>query len=647
MTGQKELTEWRENYLKRLEQCGEELYGKEMPVLTEEDFARFETTGNRLIYEDAYFARRKYLAVFGCLSIFAQGDRSRYLEKLEEIILQICEEECWALPAHVNRREDENWRIYVDLFASETAEALSELSYYLQDELPDHIHKLIYDNVMRRVINPYLGKRPYDKWEQSDMNWNAVCNGSIGIAACYLLGWEKETCREITDRVKDNLKYFIDGFGDDGTCYEGLSYFTYGFYFYIGFWDVYERQINEIGVDVWQRKRLLDGISAEEYEDGLSDRQSSETSDWASSEKCRRIAEFQQKCYFPSGMTLSFSDGYSHDKYRMGLTCKLASVYDTVQLPPLSVSADFDADPCFRFLMILRDLKWTEEYITVIENQKETMHKADCKGRDHTKFTAKSDDMSAAERESCLSRDNGDCNKSENTNWCIVLPKAQWGICHGTSGGGMACKGGHNDEPHNHNDIGSFFYMIGGEMFLSDLGAGEYTKQYFSEGRYEILCNNSFGHNVPIVDGMGQKEGKEYRCSGFEYDGAGMFRFRAEKAYDNAALKKYVRNLHYDRETEHLVIEDVFETTGCVVEENLVTQCRPEIEGSQIILRSEKSACRIIVEQPEAKISVQKEIHSNHEGNAEDVYRMIWTAVKNTDAGETCCRFRIEMLMKH
>ena len=132
---------------------------------------------------------------------------------------------------------------------------------------PDHIHKLIYDNVMRRVINPYLRKRPYDKWEQSDMNWNAVCNGSIGIAACYLLGRENETCREITDRVKDNLEYFIDGFGDDGTCYEGLSYFTYGFYFYIGFWDVYERQINEIGVDVWQRKRFFDGISAEEYED--------------------------------------------------------------------------------------------------------------------------------------------------------------------------------------------------------------------------------------------------------------------------------------------------------------------------------------------------------------------------------------------
>lgn len=55
----------------------------------------------------------------------------------------------------------------------------------------------------------------------------------------------------------------------------------------------------------------------------------------------------------------------------------------------------------------------------------------------------------------------------------------------------MAAKGGNNGEPHNHNDVGSFFYLVGDEMLLTDLGAGEYTKEYFHEGRYRILCNNS------------------------------------------------------------------------------------------------------------------------------------------------------------
>jgi len=575
MAGKKELTAWREEYLRRLEQCGMELCEKEMPDLKEEDFARFELTGNRLVYEDAYFARRKYLTVFGCLAIFADKDKSRYLKKLEEIILQICEEECWALPAHVNRKENENWRIYVDLFAAETAAALSEVSHYLQQELSPRMHALICENVMHRVIRPYLAKRPYDTWEQSDMNWNAVCNGGIGIAACYLLGHENEICKVITDRVKENLKYYIDGFGDDGTCYEGLSYFTYGLYFYVGFWDVCGSRIKE-------------------------------ASDWATSEKCQRIAEFQQKCYFPSGMTLSFSDGSSHDKYRMGLTCKLASVYDTVSIPSMSAAADLDSDPCFRFHMILRDLKWTEEYL-----------RAESKEADRHFETVKK---------------------------CIVFPEAQWGICHGKSGGGMACKGGHNDEPHNHNDIGSFLYMIGDDMVLPDLGAGEYTKQYFSQGRYEILCNHSLGHNVPIVDGLGQKEGKEYCCSGFQCDGEWNFRFRAETAYDNPELEKWIRSLHYDSDTECLTVEDVFGVSGCVVEENLVTQYEPMVEGNQILLRTDNADCRIVVEQSDVIINIKKEVHSNHEGKVEDVFRMIWKVTDSEDVGEKLCRFRIEKI---
>ena len=39
----------------------------------------------------------------------------------------------------------------------------------------------------------------------------------------------------------------------------------------------------------------------------------------------------------------------------------------------------------------------------------------------------------------------------------IILPDAQWSICRSRHGAGMAAKGGHNGEPHNHNDVGSFF----------------------------------------------------------------------------------------------------------------------------------------------------------------------------------------------
>lgn len=62
----------------------------------EELFALYEKTGNRLIYEEVYFTRRKMLAVFGCLSIL-EG-KPEYLHKLEEVLDGICEEECWRCP---------------------------------------------------------------------------------------------------------------------------------------------------------------------------------------------------------------------------------------------------------------------------------------------------------------------------------------------------------------------------------------------------------------------------------------------------------------------------------------------------------------------------------------------------------------------
>ncbi len=565
------LGAWRDGYIARLQGCAEELFNKNMPKLTEEKFALTEQTGNRMIYEDAYFTRRKYLAVFGCLAICDVKERKRYIRRLEDILFDICEEECWALPAHVDRKNDPDWRIYVDLFASETAEAFAEILHYIGNELSSELTQKMRENVRNRVIGPYLRRNPYDKWEKSDMNWNAVCNGSIGIAALYLLEDDKSLQKELISRVCEDLKSFIAGYAADGTCYEGLSYFTYGFYFYTAFMSLLAER--------------------SEYSELV-----------VMDEKCRKIAEFQQKCYFPSGITLSFSDGYIHDKFRMGLTCRLMELYDTVEMPAISEAAEFDSDTCYRFLMILRDIKWTERSIG--------------------KMGEKADN--AFEEE------------------CIELPDAQWGICHSHFGGGMACKGGNNDEPHNHNDIGNFFFLLDKDMMLTDLGAGEYTKQYFSDGRYDILCNNSFGHNVPLIDGKGQKEGREYACDDFNYDGNGEFEMSIGKAYGSEKLKRLDRKLSYDGESETLFIEDIFESEGCLIEENLVTQQKVTVDRNGILIKSDEHACKITIEDLPEKIELKREKHQNHEGKSEDVVRIVWKVAGEGEKGKLSCKYKVE-----
>lgn len=66
----------------------------------------------------------------------------------------------------------------------------------------------------------------------------------------------------------------------------------------------------------------------------------------------------------------------------------------------------------------------------------------------------------------------------------------------------VAVKGGHNAESHNHNDVGSFVVAVDGVPRVIDLGVGTYTRQTFSEDRYQIFTMQSDYHNLPRINGF-------------------------------------------------------------------------------------------------------------------------------------------------
>ena len=616
----------RDKYIRQIYDAAAALYDADMPELTEEKFTLFETVGNRLEYEHDYFERRRFLTVFGCAVMLGFGEgkeavsgvgygEKKYLAKLEQIIAEICDEECWALPAHVNRKDDPDWRITVDLFASETAQALAELYSRLKGVLPESLRKRMRAEIMRRVIEPFAAKEPYAWWERSDMNWNAVCNGSIGMAALDLLDAEPELQGRIVRRVYENLDSFLSGFADDGACLEGIGYFTYGFYYYMGFMDLLA------GKTAVRKILFPDGIRTDEPESVLRA---------LLPEKCRRIAEFQQKCYFPSGLSVSFSDGSKHEKYRIGLTCRLAGLYEAVEQPDIASAADFDHDPCYRFLMAERDITWSAEYLKL--QRPDGLH---CR-------------QDAAPRDGIASEGK---NGKQNGLKSYILPSAQWAVFHGASGGGIAVKGGHNAEPHNHNDVGSFIYALGDRPLLTDLGAGEYNAQYFKEEtRFGYICCSSLGHNVPVINGHGQQAGRDYACDSFCADGDAV-RLSIAGAYGDPALTSLNRSIKYEPYAERLTVEDVFDSDGCMIEENLVTQDETEISEGAIIIRAaerdeEKAkpnyACRMISENGFPGLQITEESFMNHEGKPETVKRITWKVADRGQKGTTVCRFTIE-----
>jgi hypothetical protein len=77
----------------------------------------------------------------------------------------------------------------------------------------------------------------------------------------------------------------------------------------------------------------------------------------------------------------------------------------------------------------------------------------------------------------------------------------------------LAIKGGHNDENHNHNDIGSFIVALDSTPVLIDLGQPTYTALSFSDRRYEQWVVQSGWHNVPVIDGHEQQPGAQFRAT--------------------------------------------------------------------------------------------------------------------------------------
>ena len=77
----------------------------------------------------------------------------------------------------------------------------------------------------------------------------------------------------------------------------------------------------------------------------------------------------------------------------------------------------------------------------------------------------------------------------------------------------LGAKGGHNAESHNHNDVGTFIVYNDGRPLIVDAGVGTYTRQTFSNTRYDLFTMRSAYHNVPTINGYEQKEGEEYRSS--------------------------------------------------------------------------------------------------------------------------------------
>lgn len=148
---------------------------------------------------------------------------------------------------------------------------------------------------------------------------------------------------------------------------------------------------------------------------------------------------------------------------------------------------------------------------------------------------------------------------AEHTNRAATIyPETQFYYFSNPSGFFLAAKGGFNAESHNHNDVGTFSLYYKGMPVLIDAGVGTYTRQTFGKERYSIWTMRSTHHNLPLINGVEQKFGREYRSRNVKVDARKQtLSLDIAGAYpEEAAVDTWVRG--YKLQKNNLLIEDRF-----------------------------------------------------------------------------------------
>lgn len=151
----------------------------------------------------------------------------------------------------------------------------------------------------------------------------------------------------------------------------------------------------------------------------------------------------------------------------------------------------------------------------------------------------------------------------------------------------LAVKAGGNADNHNHNDTGSFTIYKNGLPFLIDVGVGTYTAKTFSLQRYELWPMQSAYHNLPTINGIMQKDGRDFCAADVKYEfkeDYASISMDIAKAYPKeAGISFYRRSVNF-KKNKMIIITDDFafnaETGETVL--SLMSYEKPSIHGNVI-----------------------------------------------------------------
>jgi len=172
----------------------------------------------------------------------------------------------------------------------------------------------------------------------------------------------------------------------------------------------------------------------------------------------------------------------------------------------------------------------------------------------------------------------------------VWFPGIQVALARDAGGDGLvlSAKGGHNDESHSHNDVGTFILYRGGRPVIVDAGVETYTKFTFNDQRYTLWTMRSGYHNVPDLGGREQSPGRAFAARGAAFTDDGVtarFTVDIAGAYPaEAGVERFDRAFVFTR-GGGIDLTDSWRFTGPpAVTLNLLCHDRPEVSAGGALL---------------------------------------------------------------
>jgi hypothetical protein len=464
----------------------------------------FERTGDRNEYQSMSFKKRGVLGTLVLAEI--HENKGRFLDAIIDGVWSICEESFWGVPAHLPKTKEYSGLMnvsepFVDLFAAETGTYLAWVDYFLGEKLDSispQIRKRIYYETNSRLFNPLMNKA--HGWMTKNENGRAPNNWNPWICSNWL---NTALLLERNDQKRAAMT---------GKILQVLDEFLNP-YPQDGGCDEGPSYWGAAAASLYDNISMLNHASNNAFQYAYED------------EKIRNMGKFIYRAQISDSYFLNFADADPQPKMSANMIYRYGKDIKDPAMMKFGAYYRQQEDilaGTFHFFRKLYALFIQEEFQNAAQG------------------LPLPQDVWLPDLQVMVARD-----QQGNTNGFYV-----------------AAKGGHNDESHNHNDIGNFVVYYDGQPLIIDVGRGTYTRKTFSDKRYDIWYNCSDYHNTPTVNEKTQLPGKQFKASDVLYKSAKSYAqvtLDIGKAYpEEAAINTWKRTIRLNR-GKNVSITDVID----------------------------------------------------------------------------------------